>query len=368
MEKIKKFFECLVPVTACNFKCSYCYIIQREHRSMEIPKLKYSIEQIGQALRKERMGGTCYFSICGAGETLMADQIVELVREILKQGHYVNITTNGTLTKQFKKICEFPMEFLNRLHFSFSLHYLELLRLNKLGDFFENIKMVKDNGASFMVQINLCDEYEPYLEEIKAVCKKNIGAYPQVAATRKEYNINNHIELLTEHSIDEYKEIAKSFESPLFDFTMLNFNVKRREFCYAGDWSGVLNFNTGILRKCYSDNGGVDIFKNPEKQIKFFAIGRCESLFCMNSSHFMSLGIIPELYKDITYQKLRNRANCNWYNETMKKVLDGKLRETNNEYSEKQKVKILRKEDNKIRAKKIKNKAKKVIKKLLNKK
>ena len=46
----------------------------------------------------------------------------------------------------------------------------------------------------------------------------------------------------------------------LFDFTVKNFNEKRKEFCYAGDWSGVLNLETGLLRKCYSDNGGQLIF------------------------------------------------------------------------------------------------------------
>ncbi|HBI61970.1 MAG TPA: hypothetical protein DDY31_12295 [Lachnospiraceae bacterium] len=70
MEKIKRFFECLVPVTACNLKCSYCYVIQRHNKKLEVPKLKYSVKEIGYALRRERMGGVCFFSICGAGETL----------------------------------------------------------------------------------------------------------------------------------------------------------------------------------------------------------------------------------------------------------------------------------------------------------
>lgn len=76
MEKIKRFFECFVPVTACNLKCGYCYVIQRGNRSMDIPQLKYTVSQIGKALSKERLGGVCYFSLCGAGETLMADQII----------------------------------------------------------------------------------------------------------------------------------------------------------------------------------------------------------------------------------------------------------------------------------------------------
>lgn len=28
---IKRFVECLLPVTACNLKCSYCYVIQKSN-------------------------------------------------------------------------------------------------------------------------------------------------------------------------------------------------------------------------------------------------------------------------------------------------------------------------------------------------
>lgn len=57
MEKIKRFFECYIPVTACNFKCEYCYIRQ-EHRVLgEMPEWQYSPEYIGEALNKERLGG-----------------------------------------------------------------------------------------------------------------------------------------------------------------------------------------------------------------------------------------------------------------------------------------------------------------------
>lgn len=57
MSNIKRFFECLVPVTACNLKCHYCYIMQRGGRNMEITKLKYSVDTIRKALRQERLGG-----------------------------------------------------------------------------------------------------------------------------------------------------------------------------------------------------------------------------------------------------------------------------------------------------------------------
>ena len=94
MPKIKRFIECLLPVTACNLKCEYCYVIQENRRSGKIPKLKYSPQHMAKALSKERLGGVCYISICGAGETLLPRYIVEIVYELLKEGHYVNITNN----------------------------------------------------------------------------------------------------------------------------------------------------------------------------------------------------------------------------------------------------------------------------------
>ena len=57
--------------------------------------LKYSPKHIAYSLRKERLGGTSWISICGAGETLVPEEIVELVKLLLQEGHYVNITTNG---------------------------------------------------------------------------------------------------------------------------------------------------------------------------------------------------------------------------------------------------------------------------------
>ena len=78
MEKIKKFFECLLPESVCNLKCEYCYVIQRADNKQVIPKLNYSIDTIGKALTKERLGGTCYFSICGSGETLVPEYTLKI--------------------------------------------------------------------------------------------------------------------------------------------------------------------------------------------------------------------------------------------------------------------------------------------------
>lgn len=339
MEQIKRFFECLLPETVCNMKCSYCYVIQRNNRKMKLADLRYTPEQIGAALTRKRLGGTCYFSICGAGETTAQPEIAEIAFRILEQGHFVNITTNGTLTVSIKNIIKRCEPYAERLHFAFSLHYLELCRMNMLDLFFENIRMVRKAGASFLVQLNLCDEYIPYLDEIMKICKKEIGAYPQLAATRKEEAGLRKIKLMTNRTVDEYSQLGLLFQSPLFNFTMKNFNVKRKEFCYAGDWSGQLDLSTGIYRRCYCSYLKQNIFEDPNKPIKFLAVGNmCGSPFCMNSSHFLSLGSIPEL-KTPTYAELRNREEANWYTETMKEFLSTKLSDANQEYTMPKKLK-----------------------------
>lgn len=331
--KIKRFFECLIPVTACNLKCHYCYVIQRDNRKNKMANLKYSPQEIGEALNIKRLGGVCYFSICGAGETTLQNQIEDIVYNILKQGHYVNITTNGTIKKKLRDIIDKSKDYVQHLHFAFSLHYLELLRLKLLDDFFENVNYVRNAGASIVVQLNLCDEYIPYIEEIKKICLEKVGALPQIAATRKEEKGLQNVELYTEKTEQEYLNYGKEFDSPLFEFTMKNFNVKRKEFCYAGDWSGILDLSTGIMRRCYNSYIYQDIFKNPKEKIRFLAIGNCcGSSFCMNSSHFMSLGTIPSV-ETPTYESLRNRKNANWYNSEIKEVLSRKLSDNNKEYN-----------------------------------
>lgn len=363
--KIKRFFECLIPVTICNLRCDYCYVIQRDYRNMKMAEMKYTPEHIGKCLTQNRLGGVCYFSICGAGETLAQTEIISIVKEILKQGHIVNITTNGTLTNKFKEFSKFSTEELKRLHFSFSFHYNELIRLNLIDTFFSNVEYVKKLGCSFIVQLNLCDEYNKYIEEIKKICIEKVGAMPQIAATRKEDNGLTDVELHTNLSREEYEKLGNSFDSPLFKYTMKNFNKKRKEFCYAGERSGVLNLATGELRKCYSAPTKQNIFKNPKKKIKFEAVGNnCYSSFCFNSSHFMSLGVIDNEDKE-TYCSLRNREQANWFNNVTKEVLNHKLSENNKSYGKLKKTYINIKEKNKKNIYSIIRIIKKIIKRII---
>lgn len=331
--KIVAFVEVLIPITKCNIKCHYCYVVQRENRTNHHTSLP-SPNVIAEALSVKRFGGNAYISLCGAGETMLTPELEEIVFALLKEGHFVNVTTNGIITKSFERFetlaIEHP-ELTRRLNFSFSLHHLELERSKSYQRFWDNVRRVKRFGASFVVQINLCDEYEPYLEKIKEDCLNNVGAYPQVAATRDEKDMTKDVRLFTTHSQKEYEAIGKTFNSPLFEFTMRNFMVKRKEFCFAGRLSYVLNLSTGIIKPCYCSFNYQNIYEDISKPIKLFPVGKyCQSPFCMNSSHFISLGTIPEYSGAPTYASLRNRQcsdGSEWYTPEFKEMASQKLYE-----------------------------------------
>lgn len=334
---MKRFFECLVPTTQCNLRCEYCYIIQENRRNNSNANFQFSPEHIGKALSSTRLGGVSYISICGSGETLIPKETVNIAYHILSQGHYVNITTNGTLTSRFNDIIDkVPKDWLQRLHFAFSFHYLELLRTNNVDVFFDNVKTIRKAGCSFLTQVNLYDGYLPYWNEIKKIVYEQTGSYPQVALTRDEKpnKMVHHSKL----PFNEYIDIGEKMNSPLFRFTVDNFMKKRKEFCYAGDWSGKLNLATGVLRSCYQSGVSQNIFVDINKPIKFEAIGKnCRSPYCINSSHFLSLGVIPS-YDAPSYASLRDRKEGYWYSDVMHNFLEKKLYEYNDQYSFRKKI------------------------------
>ena len=290
----------------------------------------YPIEHIVRALSRKRLGGTCLFNMCGYGETMAQKDLMPLVKGLLEEGHFVNITTNGTLSKKYDELIDACGDLIGHLHMAFSFHYLELLNRGWIDQFFENVNKMRSAGASIVVQFNLCDDYIPYLDEIKSICKEKVGAYPQVALTRNEKT--KPMSIMTSGTPEEYYRAGESFQSPLFDFTFNNFMVKRTEYCYAGEWSGVLDMKTGILKKCYMEPGGINIFEDPDKAIPFIPVGRdCHHQYCVNSSHFMSLGVIPELDTP-TYAQLRNRSEAGWYSPDMEEFLNSKLSESNKQH------------------------------------
>jgi len=367
MDKMKRYLDCYIPTETCNFKCHYCYIAQQNKFNNKIVKFNHSPEFIAKALSKERLGGTCLINLCAGGETLIAEEVIDVAEAILKQGHYVMIVTNGSLTKRFEKMAKFSKELLKHLFIKFSFHYQELVRLKLLDRFFENVHMMQNAGASFTIEITPSDELESYIDEIKKIMREKMGAQPHITIGRKD---SDEIPPLTEHKFEEYLEIWQQFNSELINFKKEIFGVKRKEFCYAGEWTGYLNLVTGDLRQCYCGLEIDNIYEDIDRPIKFFPIGcNCTQPHCYNGHSFLSFGNIPEINSP-TYDKLRNRVQLNgteWLTPEMKNFMQSKLVETNKEYSEKEKKEINKKNLKYIRNNKIKQKIKKGIWKLLKK-
>ena len=337
---MKRFINCHVPVTTCNLRCPYCYITQNKWWDNKLTEFDYTAEHIKKALTAERLGGLCHFNMCGGGETLLPPQIVDIIRVILENGHSVMVITNGTVSKRFDEIIQFPKELLERLCFKFSFQYVELKRLNLMDKFFDNIKKVRNAGCSFSLELTPHDEIIDEIPKIKEICMKEVGAYCHITVARDD--AKKGVPILSKYNKEEYKKIWQSFDSTMFEYKMSTFNIKRKEFCYAGAWSLLLNIGTGEAEQCYKSCIKQNIFKDINKPIKFIPVGNnCRCDHCHNSHAFLTLGLIPELDSP-TYAEIRNREDKDgneWLNEYMKKNLSEKLYDDNKQYSKYQKLK-----------------------------
>ena len=341
MDKIKRYIECHVPVTTCTLRCSYCYITQ--HRLFEgpLPEFRYTPEHVRKALSKERLGGICLINLCGAGETLLAKEVVEYARAFLEEGHYVMIVTNGTISKRFDDIASFPAHLNKHLFFKFSYHYLEFKQRGLLDVFFNNIRKVRDAGCSFTLELTPSDDAIPYIDEIKQRAIAELGAPNHVTIARDE-RTKNRLPMLTQLSRQDYIDTWKTFDSALFDYKLTIFGHKRREFCYAGDWSFCVNLATGKMKQCYRSYYRTDIFRDISRPIPFRAIGNCcKEQHCYNGHSLIVLGDIPS-QSTPTYAELRNRQSLDgseWLRPEMKSFMSSSLKESNTEYTLWKKIK-----------------------------
>ena len=362
MDKIKKFIDCYVPTENCNLKCHYCYLSHLEGFNNKTIRIEKDPKFIRKALSKKRLGGVCMFNLCAGGETLLYREIIDVARELLNEGHYVMIVTNGTLSERFDEFSTFSEDNLSRLFFKFSFHYLEFKRLNLLDTFFENVNKIDKIGASYTVEITPNDELIPYIVDVKKISIEKMGTLPHITVARKE---SGDIPLLTKLSKEEYIKTWSVFDSELFNFKMKIFGEKRKEFCYAGDWSFVLNIATGDIKQCYRGFDIQNIYNDINEPIKKLAVGNCcTEPHCFNGHAFLTFGDIPELFTP-TFLELRNRKPENrreWVVGKMYDFMQQKLDEDNIEYSKFKKLNtnIINKNKNAIKG--IKRNIKKVIK------
>ena len=333
MDAIKRFLDCYIPTQTCNLRCHYCYITQKRRFEQKLAEFPYPKEEIRRALSQKRLGGPCLINLCAGGETLLAGDVLPLVRELLAEGHYVTVVTNGTLAARFQELQDWPRELCGRLLFKMSFHYLELVRLHLLDTFFENIERIKQCGASFSVEITPSDELIPHIEEVKVLCLQKLGALCHVTIARNDRQDGKDI--LSRYDFETYQKIWGQFDSDLFRFKCQMYQCKRKEFCYAGLWSAHINLGTGEVNQCYGGEHIDNIYRDPDAPLHFKPVGRhCRFAYCYNGHAFLTLGDIPELQTP-TYAAMRNRVcadGSEWLTPQTKQFYATKLYQSNAPY------------------------------------
>lgn len=334
--KIKRFIELMIPIHACTLRCPYCYVTHRGLFDSKVESFKYSAQHVRRALSVKRLGGPSLINLCATGETLLSETVVEIARELLEEGHYVMIVTNATLSNRIDQLAAFPKELIERLFIKFSYHYEQLKKRNLLDKFFDNIRKMRDAGASFTLEVTPYDELIPLVEELNQRAIDELGAIPHYTVARDDRDPRS-LPLLTKMSREEYKATWGKFSSPLFDFKLSIFEQPRKEFCYAGDWSGAVDLATGTWHQCYhSATRPVDIFTDTDAPIPFKAIGcNCMSHHCWNGHTWIGIGNIPSFLTP-TYAEMRDRVckdGSTWLKPPFQQIFNSRLGECNKEYS-----------------------------------
>lgn len=335
METIARFVNIHVPVTSCTFRCHYCFITTHRLFSAELPKFKYTPAQFRAGLSLARMGGIASLNFCGGGETLLPPEMPDYFRELLEEGHFVSVVTNGTVFRAFDEIAKFPPEFLERMFFKFSYHHFELEKRNLAQRYFDNVKRMRDLGCSFTLEITPNDELIPHIDEVKETCMREVGAWPHVTVARDE-RVMSKLPILTNLSREDFVKTWSTFDSELFRLKMSVFEKRIPSFCYAGDWSFYLNMGTGIMTQCYCSFISQNIIADPEKPIRFLPMGHhCSLPHCYNAHVFVPYGILPKVV-DSYYDLERNRVcadGSEWLKPRFKAFMHQRLCDNHAAYS-----------------------------------
>lgn len=272
---------------------------------------------------------------------MLTKEVEKYVLALLKEGHYIEFVTNLTITPVLKKMLTWDKELLKHLSFKCSFHYLQLKQKNLLGIFAENVHRIWEAGASANIEITPSDDLIPFIDEVKAFSMEHFGALPQLSIARR--NNTKNIEYLTNLPIEKCDQIWSQFDSEFWRFKKTIFMQKRCEFCYAGDWALYLNLAIGMASECYRVRHHFNVFEDIRKPIPFRTIGRCLEPHCYNGHMLLTLGCIPH-FTDVKYGDIRNRIKndgCEWLQPEVKSFFNSTLVESNEEYSETEKKKIL---------------------------
>lgn len=322
--EIKKFIGLHFPIGACNLRCNYCYVGQHGGK---IQDLSYSLEDIKKAFSLQRLGGVCFINICGDGETLLHPIMPQLIEFFLKDGHYVMVLTNGTLTKQIETCLKLSPELLRRLFFKISFHFEEFVRLNLLDIEFSNIDRIKNSPCSLTVEYICNDLGKSHVQELKNICINKMNTLPQLNIPRDERK--KILGVASKFSLPEFFRYWESwgFNSEFLKFRKQFFGKRYSDYCYTGERQIWVNLQTGYSHQCYHTPPLQNFMGECDKPIRWLAVGNnCPEAHCYVTHSHVSLGIVPYPqyagYK-ATYDVIRNRVcsdGTEWIKPTYKEA------------------------------------------------
>lgn len=340
MENVKKIIFLNVPLSICNLRCHYCYIAQRKECYQGVqPVMKYSPEQVAQALSYKRVGGTAFINICAQGETLLLKNLDLYLSALLKEGHFIELVTNLTVSPMVDKILLIDPELLKRLEFKCSFHYMELKRKGWLDLFASNVNKIWEHGASATIELTPSDELIPYIDEVKDFSLRKFGALPHVTIARDDSKQN--IDYLTKLPMEEYDNVWGQFNSDFWKFKKSIFKVKQKKFCYAGAWSMHIDLATGEFKQCLRSLPLIDVFKDPNKPLPELPVCSCHLAHCYNGHALLTFGLIPDEEIETGFGEIRNRVRedgSEWLQPELKEFFNGKLRYSNNVLEKRERI------------------------------
>lgn len=288
MEKIVKMINGTIHTLGCTLQCEYCYLAQRGYKNDgDVFALKYPLDKVLKACSKERLGGTCFIQIIGDGETLLPKDAGPLILGLLKEGHYVQVITNGTLTERIHDLIEGAEQegVADHLLMSFSLHFMELEKGNWLKIYADNINYVREKGVSFRISMVCSDADIEAEKRIHEYCENDLDGVALSIGSAKKYNeITGNIEgLWSKYEKEEYyKKVIDIFPSYNLEYIQDLDEIDNHKFCYAGSWYFQVDFTTGTYSQCLQNAGPIhNFFENIEDELMLEPVGtRCKASWC----------------------------------------------------------------------------------------
>lgn len=334
MDILKRFINVHISLSNCSLRCHYCYVTIHQTFGKPIPQLVYEPEYIRKALSKARLGGCCHMNFCADGETLLLPRLVDIVEQLLMEGHYVSIVSNCTISKHIEELISLPQELHKHLFVKASYHYLELLRLGLLDTFFDNVQKLHNSGISIVVEITPNDELIPKINDAVEICRQRMGATPHFTIARDEHYSN--LPILTSMTRDEYRKFWGQFDSVMFDYKESIFGRPIKRFCYAGEWFLCLDLLSGNLSQCYGTKPFMNIYMDVSKPIEYRPIGKnCPRSHCFNGHALLTQGVVPG-EKSPTYAATRDRVmpdGRHWLYPEMMAFFSQRLYDNNKQYT-----------------------------------